>query len=59
MAEKDAPIHMVLYRHAKNLAMGTHPLAKYVPALLLLVDSLLCSMIISYVPCKFKLLPLD
>jgi len=54
MPEKEAPIGVVLYHHAKNLAMGNHPLAKYVPALLLLVDSVLCSLIISYVPCKLE-----
>jgi len=52
MAEKDAPIHVALYRQAINLAMGTHPLAKFVPVLLLLADSVLCSLIISHIPCR-------
>lgn len=45
---------MVLYHHVKNLALGAHPLAKYIPPLFLLIDSILCSLIISYVPCKLN-----
>ena len=35
--------------------MGEHPLSKYVPPLLLLVDALLTSLIISNVACKLLL----
>ena len=41
-----------LVKQAKGVAMGTHPLSKYVPAALLLVDALLCSLIISRVSCE-------
>ncbi|KAG9246553.1 glycosyltransferase family 58 protein [Calycina marina] len=49
MTEKDVPLHLSLYGQAKSIAMGTNPLAKYVPVLLLMLDSVLCSLIISYV----------
>ena len=53
MAEQEPPWHIVLYRQVKSLAIGEHPLSKYVPPLLLLVDALLTSLIISKVACKF------
>jgi len=48
----EPPKHVVLFRQAKDLAMGVHPLSKYVPSFLLLLDALLCSLIISKVACK-------
>ena len=47
------PRYIAIFRQAKNLAMGEHPLSKYVPPLLLLADALLTSLIISKVACKF------
>jgi len=58
MTEAPIPRHMALLKEAKRLAIGDHPLAKYVPPALLLVDALLCSFIISRVSCKLSLLSL-
>ena len=55
MAEQKPPLYKSLYLQAKQFAMGEHPLAKYVPPLLVTVDALACSFIISYVACKFPL----
>jgi hypothetical protein len=56
MADKQQPPRYVaLYRQANDLAMGEHPLSKYVPPLLLLADALLTSLIISKVACKLLL----
>jgi hypothetical protein len=55
MAEETVPRHVAIYKEAKKLAMGDHPLAKFVPPVLLLMDALLCSFIISKVPCMFFL----
>jgi alpha-1,3-mannosyltransferase len=53
MAGKQKPhYHVALYRQVKSLALGEHPLSKYVPPLLLLADALLTSLIISKVACK-------
>jgi hypothetical protein len=53
MASQDqTPRHVALYRQAKNFAMGEHPLSKYGSPVLLLLDALLCSLIISKVACK-------
>lgn len=50
MASQDqTPRYIALYRQAKNFAMGEHPLAKYGSPVLLLLDALLCSLIISKV----------
>jgi alpha-1,3-mannosyltransferase len=48
-----SPWHKDLLGQAKRLAHGDHPLAKYIPPALLLVDTLLCSLIISKVACRF------
>jgi hypothetical protein len=54
-ADQDVtPSHTTLYRHAKDFALGEHPLAKYAPPVLLLLDALLCSLIISKVSCKLR-----
>jgi hypothetical protein len=56
MADKqEMPQHVALYKQVKRLAMGEHPLSKYVPPLLLLADALLTSLIISRVACEFSL----
>lgn len=56
MADKQKmPRHVALYKQVKSLAMGEHPFSKYVPPLLLLVDALLTSLIISKVACEFPL----
>jgi alpha-1,3-mannosyltransferase len=53
MADKqEPPRHITLVRQVKSLAMGEHPLSKYVPPLLLLTDALLTSLIISKVACE-------
>jgi alpha-1,3-mannosyltransferase len=53
MADKPiSPRQVGLYQQAKKLALGHHPLAKYVPPILLMLDALLCSLIISNVACK-------
>ncbi|KAH8596126.1 glycosyltransferase family 58 protein [Bisporella sp. PMI_857] len=49
MADTEIPPHVALLRQAKKLALGEHPLAKYIPPLLLLADAFLSSLIISYV----------
>ncbi|KAG0652905.1 Dolichyl-P-Man:Man(5) c(2)-PP-dolichyl mannosyltransferase [Hyphodiscus hymeniophilus] len=50
MADKQKnPRHIALLRQVKSLAMGEHPLSKYVPPILLLADALLTSLIISKV----------
>jgi alpha-1,3-mannosyltransferase len=51
----EIPKHLAYYLQAKDLALGIHPLSKYVPPLLLFLDALLCSLIISKVACKFLL----
>lgn len=38
-------------RQTQRLAMGDHPLAKYVPPLLLVLDAVLTNLIISKVAC--------
>lgn len=56
MAERSSPPHHVaLYQHVKRLAVGDHPLAKYASPLLLFLDALLCSLIISKVACELHL----
>ncbi|KAH7411067.1 glycosyltransferase family 58 protein [Cadophora sp. MPI-SDFR-AT-0126] len=46
-SESSPPVRHVSYlRQAKDLAMGVHPLSKYVPPLLLLADAFLTSLII-------------
>ena len=53
MADREEPPrYILLLRQAKRLALGEHPLAKYVPPLLLLADALLTSLIISKVACR-------
>jgi alpha-1,3-mannosyltransferase len=47
------PWYTTLYREARHLAMGEHRSSKYISPLLLLFDALLCSLIISKVPCTF------
>jgi hypothetical protein len=60
MAEKqESPRHVALYQQVKDLAMGEHPLSKYVPPLLLLADALLTSLIISKVACKVILFQIE
>ncbi|KAK0119770.1 dolichyl-P-Man:Man(5)GlcNAc(2)-PP-dolichol alpha-1,3-mannosyltransferase [Cadophora gregata] len=45
--ESSPPVRYVSYpRQAKDLAMGVHPLSRYVPPLLLLADAFLTSLII-------------
>jgi hypothetical protein len=51
--ENVVPPHVDYIRQARAFAMGEHPLSKYVPPLLLLLDALLTSAIISKVACKF------
>jgi alpha-1,3-mannosyltransferase len=55
MAEgkSEPPRHLSYFRQAKDLALGVHPWSKYVPPLLLFLDALLCSLIISKVACEF------
>jgi len=56
MADKEQPPqHVALYRQAKSLAIGEHPLSKYVPPMLLLADAFLTSLIISKVACTLLL----
>lgn len=45
------PRHVAYYRQAKDLAMGVHPYSKQASILLLFLDALLTSLIITYVPC--------
>lgn len=55
MAEnKSPPLYMAVYNQVIDLAMSRHPLSKYVPTLLLLVEAMLCSLIITYVACRFS-----
>lgn len=51
MAAPSLPRHVSLYQQAKELAMGHGPLAKFVPPALLALDAVLCSLIISRIPC--------
>lgn len=51
----EMPRHVAYYQQAKQLAMGVHPLSKYVPPLLLLADALLTSLVISKVACKLPM----
>jgi hypothetical protein len=51
-AVRGQPWYTDLRRQAKRLAIGEHQLSKYIPPALLLCDALLCSLIISKVPCK-------
>jgi len=44
--------YTALVKQVKDVALGTHPLSKFVPPALLLVDALLCSLIISRVSCE-------
>jgi len=46
------PNHVTLYREIKSFALGEHPWAKFASPVLLLLDALLCSLIISKVSCK-------
>lgn len=53
MANRAAPPrHVAIYQQVRSFAMGEHPLAKYASPVLLLLDALLCSLIISKVACK-------
>jgi alpha-1,3-mannosyltransferase len=54
MAEEksEPPRHVAYYRQARDLMLGAHPLSKYGPPLLLFLDALLCSLIISKVACE-------
>lgn len=53
VSEKDPPKYDAGYaRQVKDLALGVHPLAKYVPPLLLLADAVLCSLIIWKISCN-------
>ncbi|RDL39962.1 uncharacterized protein BP5553_04302 [Venustampulla echinocandica] len=47
--ENETPRHVVVLRRLKDFALGAHPLSKYGAPLLLLLDALLCSLIISKV----------
>lgn len=42
-------------RQLKDLAMGEHPLARYVPPLLLLADAVLSGLVIWKISCEFPL----
>lgn len=44
--------YAALVKQVKDVALGTHPLSKFVPPALLLMDALLCSLIISRVSCE-------
>lgn len=50
-AQEQPPRHTSYVRQARDFAMGTHPLAKHTPPLLLLADAILTSLIIWKVPC--------
>lgn len=58
MAEESIPPvrHISYLRQAKDLAMGIHPLSKYVPPLLLIADAFLTSLIIYKVSCTLPFL---
>ncbi|CAG8954504.1 hypothetical protein HYFRA_00004417 [Hymenoscyphus fraxineus] len=45
--KKSLPVHLSLYQQAKQFALGTHPLSRYGPPLLLLGDAVLTSLIIA------------
>ncbi|RFU32080.1 hypothetical protein B7463_g4279, partial [Scytalidium lignicola] len=50
MAQNKAPpLYMTVYNQVIDFAMSRHPLSKYAPLLLLLVEALLCSLVISFV----------
>lgn len=53
-SEKAPPTHVDYLHQAKDLAMGVHPLSKYVPPLLLLADALLTSFVIFKVSCELS-----
>lgn len=46
------PRYAAVLRQLKGFALGVHPLSKYGAPLLLLLDALLCSLIITKVACK-------
>lgn len=50
--ENEPPRQVGYLRQVKQLAMGEHPLSRFVPPLLLLADALLTSAIIFKVSCK-------
>ena len=51
--KENEPAGQVGYlRQARDLAMGEHPLSRFVPPLLLLADALLTSAVIFKVSCK-------
>lgn len=53
VAERETPQYDVSYaRQLKDLAMGVHPLARYVPPLLLLADAVLCTLVIWKISCN-------
>ncbi|KAH8808876.1 glycosyltransferase family 58 protein [Xylogone sp. PMI_703] len=56
--KKSPPLYMTAYNQVVDLAMSRHPLAKYIPPLLILFEALLCSLVISFIPCKYLSFPL-
>ena len=56
MAEEDTievlPKRVFYLHQVRDLALGVHPLSKYIPPLLLLFDALLTSLVIYKVPCR-------
>lgn len=54
--EKESPKEVSYVRQLRDLAMGEHPLSKFVPPLLLFADALLTSAIIYKVSCNYIIL---
>lgn len=51
MDGSSVPLHTRAIRLGLDVANGRHPLSKFVPAMLLLFDAVLCALIIWKVPC--------
>lgn len=47
-----SPLQARAIRLGLDVANGRHPLSRFVPALLLLFDAVLCALVIWRVPCK-------
>jgi alpha-1,3-mannosyltransferase len=55
-AENETTIEVSYLRQLKDLAMGEHPLSRFVPPLLLLADAVFTGAVIYTVSCKLFLI---
>lgn len=56
MDGSSVPLHTRAIRLGLDVANGRHPLSRFVPALLLVFDAVLCALVIWKVPCRFPAL---